>query len=413
MGEFSYRAVDSAGVFHTGEVTSVSRTGALETLSRQGLFPLSIDEGSAQATAARKPDHLDLTRFRYKRRTQVASRELLTLTQSLASLLKAGLTIDRALQITANLAERPASRRLTENLLQAVRSGKTLSASLAASGQRLPPYFISMVDAGELGGSLPEALARLTDLMARQAETRERIQSALIYPMLLAGVVIITLVVVLTIVLPRFEQLFAESEAPLPWSTRIVLSLGRVTADYGWAIFLALAIVAVTFVMWAKSPHGRYQYDRWLLRTRLTLGLPAALNTARLLRTVGSLCKNGMPLSQALRISRGTVANRYLLEAVTEVTRDVQAGEAFSVAFARAGCFPAVAVQLSRVGEETGQLEELLQSAARVLEEEAHRMLERLLSLVVPLLTIGMGLVVAALIGSVLIGLLSINDLAF
>jgi general secretion pathway protein F len=114
-----------------------------------------------------------------------------------------------------------------------------------------------------------------------------------------------------------------------------------------------------------------------------------------------------------LKISRGTVANRYLLNALTGVTREVQAGEAFSVAFARAGCFPAVAVQLSRVGEETGQLEELLQSAATVLEEEAHRMLERLLSLVVPLLTIGMGLVVAGLIGSVLIGLLSINDLAF
>ena len=412
MGEFSYRAVDSAGVLHTGEVISLSRAGALETLNRQGLIPLSIDEGSRKA-ASSEPGHLDLTRFKYKRRAQAGSRELLTLTESLASLLKAGLTIDRALQITANLAPRPASRRLAENLLQAVRSGQTLSASLAASGQRLPPYFVSMVDAGEQGGSLPETLARLTELMSRQAEIRERIQSALIYPMLLAAVVLITMVVLLMFVLPRFEQLFAESEAPLPWSTRFVLSLGRLAEDYWWACLLACTTVAVTFVMWLKSAHGRYQYHRWLSRTRLTLGLPAALNTARLLRTAGSLCKNGMPLSQALRISRGTVANRYLLDAVMEVTREVQAGEAFSVAFARADCFPAVAVQLARVGEETGQLEEMLQSAARVLEEEAHRMLERLLSLVVPLLTIGMGLMVAGLIGSVLIGLLSINDLAF
>ena len=413
MGEFSYRAVDSAGVLHTGEVSSVSRAGALEALSRQGLFPVSIDEASATTAATRKPDQLDLTRFRYKRRAQAGPRELLSLTQSVASLLKAGLTIDRALQITAALAPRPVSRLLAERLLEAVRSGKTLSASLAASGQRLPPYFISMVDAGELGGSLPETLARLADLMSKQAETRERIQSALVYPALLGGVVLLTLVVLLMFVLPRFEQLFAESEAPLPWSTRFVLSLGRLTADYWPTLLLGVAVVAVISVMWLKSSHGRYQYDRWLLRTRLTLGLPAALNTARLLRTVGSLCKNGMPLSQALRISRGTVANRYLLEAMNAVTREVQAGEAFSVAFARAGCFPAVAVQLSRVGEETGQLEEMLQSAAGVLEEEAHRMLERLLSLVVPLLTIGMGLVVAGLIGSVLIGLLSINDLAF
>jgi general secretion pathway protein F len=223
----------------------------------------------------------------------------------------------------------------------------------------------------------------------------------------------VTLFVLLMFVLPRFEQLFSESEAPLPWSTQFVLGLGRLTADYWWALLLALTLATAAIVLWLKSTHGRYQYDRWLVRTRLALGLPAALNTARLLRTVGSLCKNGMPLSQALRISRGTVANSYLLNALTEITRQVQAGEAFSVAFARAGCFPAVAVQLSRVGEETGRLEELLQSAAAVLEEEAHRMLERLLSLVVPLLTIGMGLLVAALIGSVLIGLLSINDLAF
>lgn len=413
MAEFAYKAVDSAGVLHTGEVTSTSRAVALEALSRRGLFPLSIDEGPAKNVGARQHRLVDLTRFRYRHRAQAGPRELLTMTQSLASLLKAGLTIDRALQITANLAGRPASRQLAENLLQAVRSGKTLSASLAASGQRLPPYYVSMVDAGELGGALPETLARLAELMGKQTEMRERIHSALVYPALLGGVVLVTLVVLLMFVLPRFEQLFAESEAPLPWSTQFVLGLGRATADYWWALLLGSAVITVTFVMWMKSSHGGYQYDRWLLRTRVTLGLPAALNTARLLRTVGSLCKNGMPLSQALKVSRGTVGNRYLLNALTEVTREVQAGEAFSVAFARAGCFPAVAVQLSRVGEETGQLEELLQSAAGVLEEEAHRMLERLLSLVVPLLTIGMGLVVAALIGSVLIGLLSINDLAF
>jgi general secretion pathway protein F len=413
VSEFSYRAVDSAGVLHTGEVTSVSRAGVLETLNRQGLFPLSIDEGSKNPASPRQGRHLDLARFRYKRRAQAGSRELVALTQSLASLLQAGLTINRALQITAALSVKPTSRLLAENLLQAVRAGQTLSASLAASNQRLPPYFVSMVDAGEQGGSLPETLARLTELMTRQAETRERIQSALVYPALLAGVVLVTLVVLLMFVLPRFEQLFAESEAPLPWSTRAVLSLGRFTADYWWAFLVALTTGAVTFVTWLKSTYGRYHYDRWLARTRLTFGLPSALNTARLLRTVGSLCKNGMPLSQALRISRGTMGNCYLMEAVTEVTREVQAGEAFSVALARPGCFPAVAVQLARVGEETGQLEEMLQSAARALEEDAHRMLERLVSLVVPLLTIGMGLVVAALIGSVLIGLLSINDLAF
>ena len=413
MSQYSYKAVDSSGVLHAGEVMCTSRALALEALSRRGLVPVAIDEGVAKPGAPRRFALPDLSRLRYKRRAHANPHELLTLTQSLAALLKAGLTADRALQIGASLAPRPASRVLAERLLQSVRAGKTLSDSLIISGQRLPPYFVSMVDAGEVGGSLPETLARLADLIGRQTRMRDRVHSALIYPTLLAGVVLVTLVVLLVFVLPRFELLFSETEAPLPWSTRMVLSLGHFVADYWWAALLGVGALGVIFVTWVKSVGGRFQFDRWLARTRLTLGLPAALDTARLLRTVGSLCKNGLPLPMALRVSRGTLGNHYLLEALGNVMREVQAGEPFSVAFAHAGCFPAVAVQLARVGEETGQLDELLQSAAGVLEEEAHRMLERLLSLVVPLLTIGMGMVVAALIGSVLIGLLSINDLAF
>jgi general secretion pathway protein F len=413
MSEFSYRAIDATGTLHTGALQSASRAQALESLSRQGLIPLSIVAGRATDAAPLRPRMAGLEYLQYKRRVHVSQRDLLALTQSLGTLLQAGLTIDRALQITVSLAPRSAARRLAEGLLQAVRSGKALSAALTGSGQKLPPYFVSMVAAGEAGGALGESLLRLAELMSRQAQNRERIVSALVYPALLAGVVLLTLIVLLVFVLPRFELLFAESEARLPWSTTVVLGLGRMTADYWWLMLLGVATTASAFVTWLKSARGRFKYDRWLLRTRLTLGLPAALDTARLLRTVGSLCRNGTPLSLALKISSGTVANRYLLEVLHGVTREVQAGDSFSAAFARAGCFPAVAVQLARVGEETGRLDELLQSAAAALEEEAHRTLERLLSLLVPLLTIGMGLVVAGLIGSVLIGLLSINDLAF
>lgn len=413
MSHFSYRAIDAGGALHTGGMDSTSRAQALESLSRRGLIPLSIIEGAARAQSDFPGAFPELRWLRYRPRAQASQRELHSLTHSLGSLLKAGLTIDRALQISATLAPRPASRLLAGSLLQQVRAGKTLSAALAGSGQRLPAFFVSMIEAGEAGGAVPDSLLRLAELMARQTGMRERIRSALVYPTLLAAVVLITLVILLVFVLPRFEVLFSESEARLPWSTHLVLGFGRLVADYWWVMLLGAIGLIVTFVTWVRSPWGGFQYDRWLLRSRLTLGLPGALDTARLLRTVGSLCRNGMPLSQALRVARGTVGNRCLQEALSQVTREVQAGESFAAAFARGAGFPAVAVQLARVGEETGRLDELLESAAAVLEEDAHRMLERLLSLFVPLITIGMGLVVAGLIGSVLIGLLSINDLAF
>ncbi|MEP7246135.1 MAG: type II secretion system F family protein, partial [Gammaproteobacteria bacterium] len=271
----------------------------------------------------------------------------------------------------------------------------------------------SMINAGEVGGSLPLTLGRLAELMRRQVEVRERIRSALVYPALLACVVLFTLVVLLAFVLPRFEALFAESEAPLPLSTQVVLALGRFVANY-WLVILAVtAALFMSFTYWVRSSRGREQFDRWILVSRLTFGIPAATNTARLLRTVSTLCANGLPLPSALRVARGTLSNRRLLRALSQVASDVQEGSPFSASMARAAVFPPVAVQLARVGEETGKLDQMLQSAAMVLEEESHLRLERLLGLAVPLLTIAMGIIVAGLIGSVLIGLLSINDLAF
>ncbi|MEJ0037696.1 MAG: type II secretion system F family protein [Gammaproteobacteria bacterium] len=340
-------------------------------------------------------------------------RELLALTQSLAALLTAGLTIDRALQISASLATRPNARRLTETLLDHVRAGSTLSASVEASGQLVPSYYVSMVNAGEVGGSLPSTLARLAELMRRQVEVRERIRSALVYPSLLAAVVLTTLIVLLTFVLPRFETLFADSEVALPFSTMAVLATGRFMSNYWWAV-AAVSIAGISgFTLWLRSSAGGARFDAWLLTSRVTLGLPAAIATARLFRTLSTLSANGLPLPSALRVARGTAGNRRLLDALTAVARDVQAGEPFSAALYRASVFPMIAVQLTRVGEETGKLDQMLLSAANVLDEEAQLRLERLLALFVPLLTVFMGLIVAGLIGSVLIGLLSINDLAF
>lgn len=409
---FVYRAVDAQGASHTGRIVSVSRMSALEALSGRGLIPVEMQEG-IHGTQTQWHRSIRVRHLAMGSQKRVSPREILTFTQSLGALIKAGLTIDRALQITTLLESRAASRGRVEAILQEVRSGKTLSRAITSTLKPLPPYFSSMIEAGEIGGSLPDALSRLAELMSRQLAVRERIRSALVYPSLLAGVVLATLVMLLTFVLPRFDALFAESQASLPWSTRMVLSAGRFTTEFWWVMLLLAAGAGLSLTRWLRLPSGRRRLDEWLLRTRLTLGLPASIDTARMLRTLSTLCRNGLSLTAALRIARGTLANRCLVEALDTVAREVQAGRAFSHALERAGKFPAVAVQLARVGEEAGRLDELLLSAATTLDEENQLKLERLLTLIVPLLTIVMGFIVAGLIGSVLIGLLSINDLAF
>ncbi len=412
MPAFNYRAMDNAGVLQHGEIISGSRLSALETLNRRGLIPIEIRAADASVHKRMpKGTWMGVARA-LTARTRMSGRELLSLTESLAALLRAGLTVDRALQVCGAFMSASTAGASVESLLTAVRSGKTLQGAFAARPERLPPYYLSMIEAGEVGGSLPEALKELAQLMRRQFEVRERVRSALFYPAILAVMVLTTLVLLLTFVLPRFQLMFAEADTPIPTATRVALAIGWFVAHYGWLVALAGSAALALAVAWLRTTSGRLRFDRWSLVSRWTAQLPAALNTARLLRTVSTLTRNGLSLPAALKVARGTLVNRWLFKVMEDAIRDVQAGEPLSSALARAGVFPPVAVQLARVGEETGQLHEMLQSAAAALEADSQLRLERLLTMIVPAAIILMGLVVAALISSVFIGLLSINNLA-
>lgn len=412
MPSYSYRAMDNTGVLQRGEVDSDTRLSALEALNRRGLIPIEVRTASAPPRKPRSTGRGILRTRVLTPRTRMTGRELLNLTESLAALLSAGLTVDRALQVSGALMSARAARASVESLLTAVRSGKTLQDAFAARPERLPPYYLSMIEAGEIGGSLPETLKQLAQLMRRQFEVRERVRSALFYPAILAGMVLTTLILLLTFVLPRFQLMFSEADTPIPAATQITLAIGGFVSRYEWLIALITCAAMAGAAAWLRSANGRLRFDHWSLITRFTAQLPAALNTARFFRTVSTLCRNGLPLPAALRVARGTLVNRWLFKVIEGVIRDVQAGDSVSSAIARTGVFPAVAVQLARVGEETGQLHEMLESAASALEAESQLRLERLLTMIVPAAIILMGLVVATLISSVLIGLLSIDDLA-
>jgi general secretion pathway protein F len=412
MAHFKYEAVDASGSSQTGELDSGNRSGALELLQRRGLTPLAIDD--IDATAATPALFEQLRRlWPAGKATALGGKQLLSLTQSVAALSRAGLTIDRALSITASLDSDPRTRSVLTDLGKSVRAGRSFADALVESKLTLPAYYIGMIQAGEIGGSLAQTMSRLAELLRKQQEVHERIRSALIYPSLLGCVVFLTIVLLLTFVLPRFETLFAESEAPLPWATRAVLAVGGFVSGYWWLLGLLIAGVAAGLAAVLRTPQGRERFDSWLLTSRLTLGLPGAIDTARLLRTLSTLLANGVQIGSAMRIARATLSNSRLRKGLDEAALRIKAGQSASAALNSAGVFPAHAIQLARVGEETGRLEELLLEAATILEGESSTRLERLLSLLVPALTIAMGLVIAGLIGSVLIGLLSVNDLAF
>jgi general secretion pathway protein F len=370
------------------------------------LIPVAVRAGREGQLAAtlRQP---------FRLRGQLSTQDVVTLTLGLASLLKAGLVLDRALNILATTSDRPGIRSLCSELERKVRAGSSFAAALQAHQNVFPRYYITMARAGELGGSLGDGLERLAAFVARAAAVRERIVSSLIYPAMLAVMILLTVVLVLTVVLPRFKTLFDESQVQLPWATRGVMVFGNFINSYGWfcAAIIVIAVIGLTRA-W-RDPRLGPRLDSHLVRAWWTFGIIAKIQTSRFLRTIGTLARNGVSLPQATGVALGMLNNRALLAAATELHERLKQGQDLSVLLDKADVFPKAAVQLARVGEETGRLQDLLIEAAETLDREAQGTIDRLLSILVPGITIVMGALVAALIASVLVGILSLNELAF
>jgi general secretion pathway protein F len=350
-----------------------------------------------------------LTSLRPHRR--LTAPDLLAITQQLSALLKAGLTIDRALATTLTLTSRPYARGALERVLHQIREGSTFAEALERESG-VPELYLSMIRSGEVSGALPDVMLRLEELLQRTQQVKSRIQSALIYPAILLLMIAVTFTVVVFVVLPRFESLFAEAGTQLPLPTRLVLALGHGMSHFGLYLLAACICVGVALFNALQRPQVRLAIHRHFLTGRWTLGLVGKLETARFLRTLATLLANGVSLPSGIRVARGTMHNQALRAAADELHRRLREGESLAERLSQAKLFPQIAIQLARVGEETGRLEPMLYEAADILDRDAQRTLERLLVLLVPLVTIVMGLLVAGLVASVLVGILSLNDLA-
>lgn len=403
MPIFHFEALDLSGTAHRGQLEAATPAALIEALrARQWIVTRLQRERAARFAGWR----------RARASAHLSSKELGLLVETLATLLGAGLQLDRSLQIARTLAPDPHVAAHLARLAESVRAGASLRASWSQTEQPLPRYFLSLVEAGEESGQLSGSLARIAALMRYELEVRERIRAALLYPAILVAVILVTLGILLGFVLPRFEVLFAESDADLPWMTVAVIALGRWVSDYAWILLLALVAGLILLRRYLASRDGKRRRDAWLLDSKLMLGLPGAIQTAQLFHSLSILLSSGLPLSAAMRVASGTLGNECLRDAFLVAAQRVNAGSGFGESLALTKRFPAVAVQMAHVGEETGDLPALLASTSALLEREARLRIDFLLTTLVPAMTVVMGLIVAALVGSVLIGLLSLNDLA-
>jgi len=406
MPVFQYKAASNSGDVVQGEMEAASQEAVIRHLQDQGHIPIRAEEVTRAA-----PVH-DAPAFSLHRR-RPGRADVNVFTIELATLLRAGLPLDKALEMLVTIAERAPFRGVLEQLLADVRGGAFLSAALESHGRLFSRFYRNMVKAGEASGALDAALERLAEFMERSRELRDSVLSALLYPLVLVVVGILSMAVILGLVIPKISEMFAEAGQQLPWFTQVVVATGGFVQAYWWAIALACVALYLSMRRQYADPTGRRRWDGRLLRLPLVGALIARLEAARFTRTLGTLLGNGVPLLDAIAIAKEVIANQVIADGIRRIAERVRQGEGLARPLTESRVFPPLAGHLMQVGEESGNLEAMLMQLAQIYEREVQSALRRLMAVLEPALILGLAVIIAAIILSIVIAIFSINDLAF
>jgi general secretion pathway protein F len=402
MPMFEYKAVSPSGETVQGEMEAASVEMVVLKLQEAGNVPLHANEASTSG--------FSLKALRLGRRG-MNSREVGQFTQQLSTLLGAGLPLDRSLQVLMDLAENERVERTVTEIRDHVREGGSLSDALEKQHGAFGRLFVNMVRAGEIGGTLDVTLSRLSDYLDRSSELKDSVVSALIYPAILMLLAAGSLVVLLVWVIPQFTPIFEELGGELPFITKVVLGVGEVLQKFWWALVLFGFLAVTLFRQMLAVEEKRFVWDGKVLRLKWIGDLVAKIETARLTRTLGTLLSNGVPLLSALSIARNVISNTVLRKDVSDASREVKTGGGLARNLASGGRFPRLALQMISVGEETGQLDSMLLKVSDSFDIEVRNAIDRLLAIFTPVVTLLLAIMIGTIVMSVLLAIMSVNDL--
>ncbi|MBI3682407.1 MAG: type II secretion system F family protein [Acidobacteria bacterium] len=398
---YFYKAVASDGRPRNGTLTASTEKSVVAELRRQGLTPVYVGLQASPGFQWTLPGLSGVRR-----------RDILFLTQELSTLLNSGIPLDRALSIASELTERRQFRAVVLDVLRLIKGGKSFADALAAYPDHFSELYINMVRAGEASGSLGLIFTRLAEFERTRDELRNYIISSLIYPALLALVGLGSILVLLNFVVPRFAAVFEDGRMKMPLPTKILLETSRYVQAYGWIAALAAVAAGVALYTYIRTRPGRLRWDRFRLGVPLLGEALRKAETARFARAMGTLVANSVPLVQSIAIAGATLHNRMIAGSLDIVAQGVKRGEGIAAPLKRAGQFPPLAGHLLSVGEETGKLDEMFHRMADIYENDTRVSIRRFTSLFEPMVILAMGLMVGAMILSILLAITSINEVA-
>jgi general secretion pathway protein F len=405
MPLFTYKVINNLGETEEGIKDAIDEQQVIAALQSEGYIPIRI-------APANSGSFIGWSLLGAKK-SKLSQKDIALLTGELATLLESGLPLDKSLLVLMDLTEDNLRlSKIIARVLEKVKAGASLADSLEQQSGIFSKFYLNMIRAGEAGGSLDEVLKRLSEYLERSQELKDTVSTALIYPAILLVMSLASLFVMLTFVVPQFTEMFESAGKALPVSTQLVVGLANWLQSYWWALLAGIIFISSYMKFQLANPITKKTWDARFLKLPLAGTIITNKETANISRTLGTLLGNGVSILSAMIIVRETVDNLVMAAAIADAEEQLKQGKHLSAALLEKHIFPKMAMQMIKMGEETGRLEEMLLRVANIYDKQLRVAIQRMLAFLEPALIISLGLMIAGIIVSILLAILSVNDLA-
>ncbi len=424
MPKFHYIALDQNGQESAGVIDASSENDAINQLRSQQMYPTQVvQEGKGDTSAIKNRATKSATKgpkgkasAKASGNIAVKSKTLMVFTRQLATLIDSGLPLLRGLTVLARQEPVPNMKRAITTLADSVQTGSTFSESLSQFPKLFNKLYINMVKAGELGGVLEVVLNRLAEYQEKAQKLKNKIVAAMVYPLIVMLIATVIMIFLMMFIVPKFEKIFDDmipgGRSKLPPLTQVVIGISRGMYEYIWYILIVFALLFVVWKLFSATPGGKIAIDRWKLKLPLFGDVQRKSAISRFSRTLGTLVTSGVPILQALNITRETAGNLIISDAINKVHDAVKEGESMVAPLEASNVFPPMVISMVDVGEETGQLPEMLLKIADVYEDEVDNSVSALTSMLEPLMIVMLAVVVGTIVMALFMPLISvINNL--
>lgn len=392
MPLFTYIARDLDGTDHKGTIETVDGSRAAAILSKRGLTVISVRQKNEQTGS-----------FLANLTKRVSFTDVVIATRQLSTMIESGLVVSDSFDVLADQQSNPEFKRVLQEVSRDVKGGLDLASAMKKHPKVFNNMYCSLVKAGEEGGNLDVVLQQMATSMEKDREFRSKVRSALIYPIIVVGMMVIVMGVMMFFVVPRLTSLYSQSNLDLPLPTKILIGISNALLNYWWAMLIAGGGIVFGFNKWVATPSGKNKFDRLLLKIPVVGKIITETSLTNFTRTFGLLVSAGIPLLEALTISGDVVGNSVFKNAIQLTLKGVERGLSFSAQLETIGVFPRLLPQMYKVGEETGKVDKVSFKLAEYYETESDHMLKNLTVIIEPFILMILGISVAFLVLSIIL----------